>query len=135
MDSKHFGGSSDFELEGDRRLSFSGRGEIAKCAGETASEQIHVEEAAASQSKQSDGVDDASVSASATDMSDGLVASTLAISEADGSAGVIHEATNQHGKVVDIGPSTVENVEIPSGYGYCGNDGWTQARSKDCSSF
>ncbi|KAJ6856118.1 hypothetical protein NC651_037863 [Populus alba x Populus x berolinensis] len=123
LDSKHFGGSSDLELEGDRRLSFSGRGEIAKCAGETASEQIHVEEAAASQSKQSDGVDDASVSASATDMSDGLVASTLAISEADGSAGVIHEATNQHGKVVDIGPSTVENVEILSGYGYCGNDG------------
>ncbi|KAL9338631.1 hypothetical protein Peur_067646 [Populus x canadensis] len=123
LDSKHFGGSSDLELEGDRRLSFSGRGEIAKCAGETASEQIHVEGAAASQSKQSDGVDDASVSARATDMSDGLVASTLAISEADGSAGVIHEAMNQHGKVVNIGPSTVENVEIPSGYGYCGNDG------------
>lgn len=118
LDSKQFGGSSDLELERDRRLSFSGHGEIAKC--ETASEQIHVEEAAASQSKQSDGVDDASASVSVTDLSVGLAAST--ISEADGTAVVVHEATNEHGKVVDIGPSTVENVDIPSGYGYCGND-------------
>ncbi|KAG5225035.1 centromere-associated protein [Salix suchowensis] len=84
-------------------------------------EQIHVEEAAASQSKQSDGVDDASASVSVTDLSVGLVTST--ISEADGTAVVVHEATNEHGKVVDIGPSTVESVDIPSGYGYCGNDG------------
>ncbi|KAJ6732156.1 NUCLEOPORIN [Salix purpurea] len=118
LDSKQFGGSSDLELERDRRLSFSGHGEIAKC--ETASEQIHVEEAAASQSKQSDGVDDASASVSVTDLSVGLAASTT--SEADGTAVVVHEATNEHGKVVDIGPSTVENVDIPSGYGYCGND-------------
>ncbi|KAF9661989.1 hypothetical protein SADUNF_Sadunf18G0006600 [Salix dunnii] len=120
LDSKQFGGSSDLELERDRRLSFSGHGEIAKCAGGIASEQIHVEEAAASQSKQSDGVDDASASVSVNDLSDGLVAST--ISEADGTAVVIHEATNEHGKV-DTGPSTVENVDILSGYGYCGNDG------------
>ncbi|KAJ6295272.1 hypothetical protein OIU78_023314 [Salix suchowensis] len=121
LDSKQFGGSSDLELERDRRLSFSGHGEIAKCDGGTASEQIHVEEAAASQSKQSDGVDDASASVSVTDLSVGLVAST--ISEDDGTAVVVHEATNEHGKVVDIGPSTVESVDIPSGYGYCGNDG------------
>lgn len=46
LDSKQFGGSSDLELERDRRLSLSGHGEIAKCDGGTASEQIHVEEAA-----------------------------------------------------------------------------------------